>query len=389
MRILMLAPEPFFKPRGTPISIYFRIKALSHLGHQIDLITYPYGEDVKIKNLNILRIPPFPFIKSIKIGPSFKKIPLDFLLFFKAFIRLIRKKYDLIFSHEEAALIGVLLSKLWPHPHVYDMHSSLPQQLEYFKFFRSRILKRIFLCIENFILKNSGAVLVVCPALLRKVKDKGYRGKSVLLENFLDFNHQEYSLEQIKRKRKEFAPQGEKIVLYAGNFQPYQGLLLLLDAATESKDKGVVFVLVGGTRSERKKMQRKAEDLKISDRICFIGEVSPIEIPLYLAAADVLVSPRLSGTNIPLKIYSYLKSGKPVLATRLLPHTQILNEKISILVKPDGKSMAAGISFALHREEAKVRAQAAKEWVERKYNHSRYLEKVKKTLEMARAKKDI
>lgn len=388
MRILMLAPEPFFKPRGTPISIYFRIKALSDLGHQIDLITYPIGEDVKIKNLDILRIPPISFIQKIKIGPSFKKIPLDFLLLCKAFIRLIKKRYDLIFSHEEAALIGVIMSKLWRHPHVYDMHSSLPQQLDQYEFFRSQFLKRIFLCIENFILKNSQAVLVVCPALLRIIEDKGCRGKSVLLENFLDFEHLEYSLEQIERKKKELTPIGEKIVLYAGNFQPYQGLSLLLEAAAEVKDRGVVFILVGGTRSEREKLQKKAAELKISNRIHFIGTVPPFKIPLFLAAADVLVSPRVSGTNIPLKIYSYLKSGKPVLATRLLPHTQILNEKISILVKPDGKSMAEGISFALHSKEAKGRARETKEWAEREYIYSRYLEKIKKTLEIARAKKE-
>jgi len=387
MRILMLAPEPFFKPRGTPISVYFRIKALSKLGHKIDLITYPLGEEVKIKNLEILRIPRLPFIQGIKIGPSLEKIPLDFLLFFRAFIRLIKNKYDLIFSHEEAALIGVVLSKLWRHAHIYDMHSSLPQQLENFNLYRFRILMRIFFWMENFILKHSQAVIVICPALLRKVKDKGYKRKTVLLENFLYFDHQDYSLEQIERKREEFAPKGERIVLYAGNFAPYQGLLLLLEAASKLEDREVVFVLVGGTRSERKKMEEKAEALKISDKVRFIGEVSPFEIPLYLSAADVLVSPRLSGMNIPLKIYSFLKSGKPVLATQVLSHTQILNKNISILAKPDVKSLAEGISFALHNKDARRRARLAKEWTEREYTYSRYLEKINKALEIAQAKR--
>jgi len=75
MKILMLAPEPFFQPRGTPFSEYFRIKALSDLGHRVDLITYHLGEDVKINNLKILRIPDLFYIKKIKIGPSWAKIP--------------------------------------------------------------------------------------------------------------------------------------------------------------------------------------------------------------------------------------------------------------------------------------------------------------------------
>ncbi len=53
MNILMLAPEPFFQPRGTPISVYFRLKALSDLGHSVDLVTYPRGGDVAFPGLSI------------------------------------------------------------------------------------------------------------------------------------------------------------------------------------------------------------------------------------------------------------------------------------------------------------------------------------------------
>ena len=55
MKILMIAPEPFFEPRGTPFSEYFRIKALSALGHTVDLVTYPFGVDKAIPGLKIFR----------------------------------------------------------------------------------------------------------------------------------------------------------------------------------------------------------------------------------------------------------------------------------------------------------------------------------------------
>ena len=51
----MLAPEPFFEPRGTPFSEYHRIKALAELGHHVDLVTYPIGRDVELPNLRIFR----------------------------------------------------------------------------------------------------------------------------------------------------------------------------------------------------------------------------------------------------------------------------------------------------------------------------------------------
>ena len=44
----MLAPEPFFEPRGTPFSEYHRIKALGEIGYAVDLVTYPFGRDRRL-----------------------------------------------------------------------------------------------------------------------------------------------------------------------------------------------------------------------------------------------------------------------------------------------------------------------------------------------------
>lgn len=383
MNILMLAPEPFFKPRGTPISIYFRIKTLSDLGHKVDLITYHLGEDVRIRSLRILRIPDIFFIRRVKIGPSLAKIPLDFLLFAKAFFQLIIKRYDLLFSHEEAAWLGATLAKIWRLPHIYDMHSSLPEQLDTFNFSRSKLLKKFFLGIEKYILKNSHTLIVICLDLLKKAEKAGYGRKTILLENFLGFNNQGFSESQIQKKRREFALKGEKIVLYTGNFEPYQGIPLLLEAAAKIEDDRIFFLLVGGSKADREKMGRKAKALGISNKVIFAGEVIPSEVELFISIADVLVSPRLQGRNTPLKIYSFLKSGKPLVATNLRTHTQVLSLKNSILVDPSPQSLAEGICFALWNTEAQKRACAAKELAEREYIYPRYLEKVSKALEKA------
>ena len=383
MKILMLAPEPFFQPRGTPISVYFRLKTLSELGHQTDLITYPLGEDVDFSGLKIHRIPNLLRAKKIKIGPSWIKIPYDFLMFWKAFFTLARGGCDLIFSHEEAALPGTVLGKIWRVPHLYDMHSSLPQQLENFDFSRSALLKSIFLWIERFILKNSQAVIVICQDLRETVKKEGAGSKSILIENSLDFPGPNYSARDVEARRRELVPGGEKVVLYTGNFEPYQGISLLLQAVA-GVSSGAVFLLVGGSSAENQDMAKRAAALGIGERIILVDRVPPSEVPLYIRLADVLVSPRLSGTNTPLKIYSFLKSGKPVVATRLWTHTQVLNDEISVLVDPTAEGLSQGISFALFNEEARRRAQAAKSLAESEYTPSRYKEKIKDSLAMAR-----
>jgi glycosyltransferase involved in cell wall biosynthesis len=383
MNILMLAPEPFFEPRGTPISVYFRILALGELGHRVTLVTYPIGKDVAIKGLKIVRPPNLLGMRRIKIGPSLAKLPLDFLLLLQATLEVIGNRYDLVFSHEEAALVGVWISRIWRKPHIYDMHSSLPQQLGNFEFTRSPLLVSLFRRMEHFVLRNSDSVIVICRDLMDTVAALGYGKKAVQIENFLDFPAEEPTAEAVALKKREYAPGGEKVVLYTGNFEPYQGIPLLLRAA-QKVGAGVVFVLVGGTGRSLIEMKALAGGLGISGKVVFVNKVLPFKVPLFLELADVLVSPRTSGTNTPLKVYACLKSGKPLVATRLWTHTQVLSERHAVLSDPDPEGFARGIEFALRSDEARTRALAAREWAAKEYAPSRYLEKISQVLVLAR-----
>jgi glycosyltransferase involved in cell wall biosynthesis len=385
MKVLMLAPEPFFQPRGTPISVYFRIKALSDLGHQTDLITYPLGQDIPFPGFAIHRVPNILGLKTIKIGPSAPKIPLDGLMALKAFGALARKRYDLVYGHEEAAFFGIVLARMFGLPHLYDMHSSLPQQLTNFQFSTSPLLKNIFTGLEDAVLKRSGSVIVICRDLFDYVKGKGFESKAVFLENFMDFNDfedQPATPELIARIRRETAPNGEKIFLYAGNFEPYQGIPLLVEAMARVKGRAVLLI-VGGSKSEHETAEAQARSLGAGGRIKYIEKVPPREVPRYIAAADVLVSPRISGTNTPLKIYSFLKSGKPFVATDLYTHTQVLTNDMVILADPNPRGMAEALDFAMNADEAQRRARESKKRADAEYIYPRYLDKITLALKKA------
>ncbi|MGH9371671.1 MAG: glycosyltransferase, partial [Vicinamibacterales bacterium] len=170
MKILMIAPEPFFEPRGTPFSEFHRIRALTQLGHTIDLVTYPFGQDVNIPGVRVFRSLRPPFLSRVAIGPSFAKVPLDLLLTLTAVRRTLSGRYDAVHSHEEGSFIGVLLAAALGIPHLYDMHSSLPQQLTNFAFSRSRLLARLFAWAERFVLRRSRVVIVICPHLEETVR---------------------------------------------------------------------------------------------------------------------------------------------------------------------------------------------------------------------------
>ena len=90
----------------------------------------------------------------------------------------------------------------------------------------------------------------------------------------------------------------------------------------------------------------------------FTGQQPAKEIPGFVQAADLLVSPRIRGTNTPLKIYSYLRSGKPIVATNLLTHTQVLTPEIAKLVDPKPEPFAAAMIELIDRAEERQRLSA-------------------------------
>src|SRR5688572_13852708 len=104
----MIAPEPFFEPRGTPISISQRLQGLSALGHAVELVTYPIGQPITIQGVRVCRAPAVPFMTRVAIGPSWTKLILDALLFVTVAWKLVWQRYDVIHSHEEGAFMALL-----------------------------------------------------------------------------------------------------------------------------------------------------------------------------------------------------------------------------------------------------------------------------------------
>jgi hypothetical protein len=171
----MLVPEPFFTPRGTPFSVRSRIQAILALGHSVDLVTYHIGDELSWPGLHIYRTPRIGWIRSVAIGPSLTKLFLDFLLFGLALSRVLRERYDVVHTHEEAAFMGAVLAPLIGAQHLYDMHSSLPQQLKNFQAFNYRPIVKLFEVLECIVIRRAHAVITICPDLSEHVAsiDKG------------------------------------------------------------------------------------------------------------------------------------------------------------------------------------------------------------------------
>ena len=373
----MLAPEPFFEPRGTPFSEYHRIKALGELGHHVDLVTYPIGSDVELPNLRIYRGLRPPFVRSVRIGPSFTKAVLDALMLFTVLRRVMSVRYDAIHSHEEMGLVGVWLGRWLRIPHLYDMHSSLPQQLSNFKYSKSFLLRRVFTWAEGQMVHKSQVVITICQELQDTVTGMGAGDRALLIENVMGGDVDDAPSQSAAAVRATWGIAADApLALYTGTFEPYQGVDMLIEAsAMVAKRRPDARVLVvGGEPAQVDAAKARAVAAGASAVMVFTGQQPAKDIPGFVQAADLLVSPRIRGTNTPLKIYSYLRSGKPIVATNLLTHTQVLTPDIARLVEPKPELFADAMLQLIDQPGERARLAAAASAVsQEKYSRESYL----------------
>jgi glycosyltransferase involved in cell wall biosynthesis len=377
LSILMIAPQPFFRSRGTPFSVLHRIRALLLSGHSVDLVTYPFGESVPLEGLNIIRSAKPPFVRDVEIGPSFRKIFLDIPLYFAARRQLKKKKYDLIHSHEEAAFFAAGLAAKYGIKHVYDMHSSLPQQLNNFGRFNFAPVRKMFERMERYVLNSCDGVITICTDLANTVDAHGVGVPHSMIENTAD-DTMVFPSRQIDVVTK-YSLQNKKVILYTGTFETYQGLDLLVKAFKEvvGAIPDAHLLMVGGRSEQVEAMRLWVEELGIGQSVSFTGTVPADEIPSYLNVADVIASPRSSGTNTPLKLYGYMRSGVPLVATDRYTHTQTLDPAIAHLVPATVSGMADGmLKLLTDREYAMRLAGEAMKKAERLYSDRVYLYRV-------------
>jgi len=362
-RILVVAPQPFFTPRGTPFSVYYRTLVMAEAGLPIDIVTYGQGQDVAIPGVSIIRIPDFPWLGPVKIGPSLLKLWLDSILVLWTIGCLVRRRYAIVHAHEEAVFFLRFLKPIFRFRLIYDMHSSLPEQLQNYQFTSSRLLIGLFERLEASCLKAADAVITICPELARYAKPlMPDTSRHFLIENSI--------FEPVKLAGNAAAPEAattagfaapalpanRRIVLYAGTFEVYQGLGTLLEAFARAHAgcPDALLVLIGGTAPQVARLREAAASLGVADDVMVLERMPQAMAARYTKGAHVLVSPRCHGTNTPLKIYEQLASGVPLVATNILSHTQVLDDRVAFMVDPNPDSLARGLIRALTDEAARA-----------------------------------
>lgn len=167
--------------------------------------------------------------------------------------------------------------------------------------------------------------------------------------------------------------EGDRVVLYTGSLQEWKGVPTLLAAFDLMKisSQNIHLWIVGGTDTEVAQWRKRFPAREIS----FFGSVPHARIPEFMAAADVCVLPNSALTKesvsftSPIKLYEYLASGRPVVASDLPSIREIVDDTMVTFVQPDNpRALAQGILETLNNPiAARVRAKIGKDMVLARY----------------------
>ena len=344
LKILMLAPTPYFADRGCHVRIYEEARALRSQGHDVRIVTYHLGRDMP--DIPTIRISRIPWYSRLEAGPSWHKLYLDMLLFFKAASIIPAFRPDIIHAHlHEGAFIGYLLKKLSGVPLVFDYQGSLTGECIDHGFFgaTSRIAG-VFRRIERIINGFSDMIITSSSAgTTELVNTWGVQQQRVTpLIDAVDTDI--FCPRPNQEGRVALGISSNALVVaYLGILSRYQGTDLLLDCIEQLKQDGIkTFFLIMGFPDEKYRTEAKARGL--SEMIHFTGKVDYKDAPQMLSAADIAVTPKLSPTEANGKIFNYMACGLPVVAFDTSVNREVLGDTGIYAKYGDSQDLAAKIT---------------------------------------------
>jgi glycosyltransferase involved in cell wall biosynthesis len=338
----VLAPTPFFADRGCHVRILEEARSVLPYRVELRLVTYHIGRD--IPGFPIDRIPKIPWYGKLSAGPSWHKPYLDLLLFFKA-LKVARDfKPDLIHAHlHEGAFIGAFLKKFLRVPMLFDCQGSLTAEITDHKFVRQgSLLQRLFASLERWINLSAEFIVTSATPTVEILRAAGVPRERVraLIDGVDTSIFTPQSGSEVRERLG--IPARVPVVAFLGVLNSYQGVDLLLEAAALLVGQGAkVHFLVMGFPEE--KYREKAQQMGLGEVVTFTGRIPYDEAPLYLSAADIAVSPKISLTEANGKLFNYIACGLPTVAFDTPVNREILGDAAVYAKYGDPQELAGAI----------------------------------------------
>lgn len=347
-RILFIASQPFFEWRGSPIRLGFDLLALSQLGYTVDFLTLPLGAPREIPNVTVIRAPNLLLARRISIGPSLTKLAFDFILFWMGLWRVVRHRYAVVHGVEDCGLVAWLLARVGGARFIFERHSD---PASHRRGWGRNLVMRAYAGVERFVMRRADAVIGTGPGLVAHAQEVGRASRACLIPDIPSSLAEASAQGQAAARARCQRRPDDLLVAYVGSFAVYQGIDLLFAAIpiVARAEPRARFVIIGGSPAQIAARKAALQEAGAAQAVVFLGHIDPDALPDTLAACDVLLSPRISGMNTPLKLLDYLKAGAAIVATDCPANRLILDEGTAQLTTPTPEAFAEGI-LALCRD---------------------------------------
>ena len=365
MKILVVAPTPFFSNRGTHIRILEEALAMEKRGHDITIATYHIGEDIskeidtRIDVRRILRL--LFWYKKLEAGPDWQKIVLDLMLIRKTFFLARTKKPDIIHGHlHEGILIGWLAKKLlfWRKIKlVADVHGSLAGEMSSHGYLRHGFLEATFKKLEKIINSLGDWTITSSWECTEDIKRARKDGK---VETILDgINLDSFRLKSTREEiKKEWEIPDKFIVGYTGGLLLNKGIDYLMKAILlVIKERKDIYFMIGGFPVEE--VEKFIKKNNIFEHVRVISPLDYFKLPEFLSICDVAVDPKGADTGQASgKILNYMAAGLPVVCFDKPNNRKYLGEGGQFCAEMSAEALAQGIiQLKDHSEEIKKKSE--------------------------------
>lgn len=330
--ILSIAATPFFVDRGGHVHIYEQARALQQLGNRVTMVTYHIGEDVP--DFDIHRIINIPWYNKTDAGPSYQKLYLTLLLFYKAMRVAHQIKPDIIHAHGwDAAWVAWMMWKARGLPYIFDMQGSFSGEIaEHGYAGKTGFFYQLLSRIEKGTLHASPVVVTSSTEICRQAYQRFGLTEEQLWPILDGVDTDEFSPERFPPEpalREQLGlPAGKQIIVYMGLLKGYQGIDDMIEAARvlvyERQYTDAHFLVLGFPDEDYYAAQAAAKG--VGDYMTFTGKVPYRETGRYMALADLAIAPKISMTEGDAKIYFYMAMGLPVVAYERPASLEILQD---------------------------------------------------------------
>lgn len=320
MKILVIAPTPFFSDRGTHIRILEEALALENRGHEIKIATYHIGSDLSESldtKIDVRRIRRLLFwYKKLEAGPDWQKIILDLLLIKKTFFLARTWKPDVIHGHlHEGALIGWIVQKalFWHKAKlVADFHGSLTKEMVSHAYLRATGLQKFFQAVERWIDNLGDRAVASSWDNAEEINRIRMKNEVIPILDGTRLSMFDGLPEGGVLRDQYHVPQEKIIVTYTGALIPNKGIGLLLEAIPiVCKKYPQAHFIIAGFPADQIKGYLKQE--AFHECATVLSPLPYFSLPKVLRMSDIGVDPKEATTRQASgKTLQYMGAGLPI-----------------------------------------------------------------------------